>query len=372
MRAAGSPARKSEWTEEAPYNMATIKYKGVGIRAMSACVPRKVVYNKDLGYLIPKDEITKTIESIGIGERRQADTTVCSSDLCFAAAEKLLTDLKFDRNTIDALIFLSQTPDYRQPATAPSLSHRLGLPDSVMAFDMNMACAGYVYGLSVGYALAAQDGVRNVLLLVGETMSKTVSDHDKVTTPLFGDAGTATLIARDERFGESTFMLQSDGSGSDILRIPYGGYRNPSCIEGLSEHTDENGNRLTGEQLHMKGMDVFNFGLRVVPSGIKAILKQVSLNIEEIDLIHFHQANKFMTDFFAKKLKFPLDKVPYSLQKFGNTSAASIPLNIVYNMHDGGYPKRQRVILCGFGAGLTWGMTLLSLEHTAISALIEY
>lgn len=352
--------------------MATIINKGIGISAIAACVPSKRVFNRDLIYFIPEAEIEKTINAIGIEERREADANVCSSDLCFKAAEKLIIDSNIDRSTIDGLIFISQTPDYRQPSTAPSLQERLGLPQSTLSFDINMACSGYIYGLSIAFALTDQCGINNILLLVGETMSKTISKKDKNTTPLFGDAGTATLITKNEAFGDSYFTLNSDGSGADILQIPYGGYRHPSSIEGLRETQDEDGNVHTGEQLHMQGMDVFNFGLRVVPKSIKHIIELAGCEMQDIDLIHFHQANKFMTDFFAKKLKFPLEKVPYSINKFGNTSAASIPLNIVSEMQKNNYPHRNKVVMAGFGAGLSWGTCLLSLEHTYISELIEY
>lgn len=352
--------------------MSILRFNNIGIHSVSACVPSKVVYNSDLKNFIAEDELNKTIHSIGIQERRIAEKEICSSDLCFKAAEQLIEEQNINRDSIGALIFISQTPDYRQPSTAPSLQSRLGLSQSVMSFDINMACSGYIYGLSIAYSLALQEGIGRVLLLVGETMSKTVSNHDKVTTPLFGDAGSATLIERSTQYGDSCFSLHSDGSGSDILRIPYGGYRSPSCIESLEEVIDGDGNILTGEQLHMKGMDVFNFGLRVVPSGIKEILKALDMKIEDIDIIHFHQANRFMTDFFAKRLKYPLEKVPYSLSKFGNTSAVSIPLNIVYTMYDGSFPQRKRVIMSGFGAGLAWGTACLSLENSRILKLIEY
>ncbi|GHT31050.1 3-oxoacyl-ACP synthase [Bacteroidia bacterium] len=352
--------------------MAQITFNNIGIKAIAACVPPKIIYNKDLGYLIPEEDIEKTINSIGIRERREAEADVCSSDLCFKAAEKLIADNNIDKSTIDALIFVSQTPDYRQPATAMRLQHRLGLPTSTLAFDINMACSGYVYGLSVAFAYANIVGINNVLLLVGETMSKTISKKDKNTTPLFGDAGTASLIGKNENFGNAYFMLNSDGEGADVLQIPFGGYRNISCAEGLQETTDSEGNTRTGEQLKMQGMDVFNFGLRVVPKSIKEIIEYAQSNIDEIDIILFHQANKFMTDFFAKKLKFPLDKVPYSLQYFGNTSAASIPLNVVSELQQPDYQQRKNVIMAGFGAGLSWGTCLLSLEQTSISKLIEY
>lgn len=353
--------------------MAFITYNNVGIKAIAACVPSGIVRNEDLIHLIPQEEIEKLVNSIGIKERREASEKVCSSDLCFEAAERLLNDNQVDRGEVDALIFLSQTPDYRQPSTAPSLQNRLGLSQKTLAFDMNMACSGYLYGLSVAFALASQDGINNVLLLVGETMSKTVSKKDKNTTPLFGDAGTASLITKGKNFGFSFFNLNSDGSGCDILQVPYGGYRNPSCKEGFEEIVDDNGNVLTGEQLHMDGMDVFNFGLRVVPTSIKKVVEYAGKDMSQVDIILFHQANKFMTDFFAKKLKFSLDKVPYSLDRYGNTSAASIPLNVVSEMYrTSDFSVRDNVVMAGFGAGLSWGTCLLSLASTIISPLIEY
>ena len=352
--------------------MALIKYYNVRISAISACVPKNINRNADLGYLIPEDEIEKIINSIGIREKRFADDDVCSSDLCFKAAEKLLQDNNVERDSIDALIFLSQTPDYHQPATAPNLQHRLGLSESTLAFDVNLACSGYVYGLSIAYSFASQEGINKVLFLTGETMSKTISPKDKVAFPLFGDAGTATLIEKAEN-EVSYFSLNSDGSGANVLIMPYGGYRNPSNVEGFKEQKDKDGNIRTGEHLKMEGMDVFNFGIRVVPRDIKRILNFSEKLIDDVDLVIYHQANKFMTDFFTKKLKLSTDKTPYSLERFGNTSSASIPLTIVSEMfEEGNYSKRNNVIMAGFGAGLSWGTALLDLSKCKISELIEY
>lgn len=350
--------------------MATIRYNNVGIRAISACVPKKVVYNKDLGYLIPEEEIEKTISSIGVRERRIADNDVCASDLCYKAAKQLMEDNSIDPNSIDALIFVSQTSDYHQPATSPILQHRLGLPKTALSFDVNLACSGYVYGLSIAYSFATQMGINNVLLLVGETMSKIVSREDKVNWPLFGDAGTATLIEKGE-YGNSVFSLNSDGSGAEVMMIPYGGFRNQSCEDGLKEIIDENGDKRTGEQFRMDGMSVFNFGMREEPKDIKRLLSDCEMTIDQIDLLIYHQANKFMTDFFSKKLKISTEKTPYSLQRFGNTSSASIPLTIVSELKNK-YKERENVILSGFGAGLSWGSVILNLNKCNISTLIEY
>lgn len=350
--------------------MATIKYHNVGITAVAACVPKKIMYNKDLGYLIPEAEIEKVINNIGISERRYAEADVCASDLCVKAAEKLIEDWQISKESIDALIFVSQTPDYHQPSTSPLLQHRLGLPTSTLCFDVNLACSGYVYGLSMAYSYASQEGINNVLLLVGETMSKTVSQHDKVSTPLFGDAGTATLIAKGD-FSDSVFSLHSDGSGSDVIKMPYGGYRNQSCADGFVEVVDQEGNIRTGEQFFMDGMDVFNFGMRVEPKDIKGLVATCGLTMDDIDILIYHQANKFMTDFFSKRLKISPEKTPYSLRKFGNTSSASIPLTIVSELETN-YSQRNKVILSGFGAGLSWATAMVDLSQCRISHLIEY
>lgn len=350
--------------------MATIRYNNVGIKAVSACVPKKIMYNKDLIGLISADEIEKTIESVGIRERRYADSGVTSSDLCQKAAEKLIEDNQIDKNSIDCLIFVSQTSDYHQPATSPLLQHKLGLPTTTLCFDVNLACSGFVYGLSIAYAYASMQGVNNVLLLVGETMSKTVSQHDKVSTPLFGDAGTATLVSKGA-FPEAVFSLHSDGSGSDVIKMQYGGYRNPSCAKGLETVTDEEGNIRNGEQFYMDGMAVFNFGMKVEPKDIKFLLNECNMSIDDIDLLIYHQANKFMTDFFSKRLKISQDKTPYCLEKFGNTSSASIPLTIVSELKEK-YPNRKKVVVSGFGAGLSWATAMIDLTQCNISTLIEY
>ena len=350
--------------------MAILKYNDIGIAAIAACVPSKVEYNKDLGYFMSEEEIQKAIQNIGIEERRVAEKDVCASDLCFKAAEKLMEDNNIDKSTIDALIFVSQTSDYHQPATAPILQHRLGLSKDTLSFDINLACSGYVYGLSTAYAYACQPGINRVLLLVGETMSKIVSRRDKVNTPLFGDAGTATLVEKGE-YGKSVFSLHSDGSGSEVMMIPDGGFRNPTSLDSLAEETDANGDVRTRLQFRMDGMAVFNFGMSEEPRDVKNLLAEAGLELSQLDLLIYHQANKFMTDFFTKWLKFDKSKTPYSIRKFGNTSSASIPLTVVTEVKEK-YPERKNVIFSGFGAGLSWGSVLLDLRQCKISELEEY
>lgn len=349
--------------------MADLVFNDIGIRAIAACVPADVEDNTDLGYLLSDEEIEKAIHNVGIKQKHISNKEVCASDLCFMAAEKLINDNSINKDSIDALIFISQTSDYHQPATAPILQHRLGLQKTTLSFDVNLACSGYVYGLSIAFSFASQSGCGRVLLLVGETMSKIVSQYDKEAKPLFGDAGTATLIEKG-CFGQSFFSLNSDGSGADIMMIPAGGFRNPASKEAHEMESDQNGNKRNKYHFRMDGMGVFNFGMREEPKDIKHILSISGLTVDQIDLVIFHQANRFMTDFFAKRLKISAEKIPYSLEKFGNTSSASIPLTIVSELIDN-YPRRERVLLSGFGAGLSWGSVILDLKNCKISEIIE-
>ena len=350
--------------------MAIIKFKNVGITAMSACVPSEVVYNKDLEYLIPKEEIDKTINSIGIYERRIASQGVCASDLCYKAAKKLLDDNSIDLDSIDVLLFMSQTGDYRIPATSTILQHKLGLSKNTACIDLSLGCSGYVYALSTAFAYASMEGVNRVLLLDGETFSKIVNRRDKVDWPLYGDGATATLIEKGD-FEESTFILMSDGSGEDAVKIPGGGMRNIPTAQSLIETEREEGNIRNDIEVYMDGMDVFNFAMSVVPKSVKDIAKNTDTTLEDIDWLVFHQANKFMTDFFAKRLKFNMDKVPYCIQKYGNTSSTSVALTIVSELHDK-LKKGDRVVMCGFGAGLSWATARIVFNECKISPVIEY
>ena len=348
--------------------MAFLSFNNVGINGVSACVPKNIRKNKDLEDLLGKDELNKVIKSIGIQEMRHVDIGVTPSDLCYEAALTLIEDLKIDKSDIDLVLFLSQNGDFKIPATSPSLQHRLGLPKTTACIDLTLACSGYVYALSTAYAYASQPTINKVLLLVGEAFSQIVSDKDKVNAPLYGDAGTATIISKGD-FGESQFNLYSDGSGFEAVQIPAGGARCPSTSETVKSRDMEKGNSRTLHQLYMDGLDVFNFTLKVVPSSIKEALSKSNNNNETIDYFLFHQANKFMIDFFRKKLKIAENKVPISLDKFGNVSSATIPLTIVTRLKD--KIENKKLLLSGFGAGLSWATAILDTSLCKVSKLKE-
>ncbi len=349
--------------------MAKITFQGVGIKALSACVPSDIVSNKDLGYLIPEEEISKVIDNIGIVERRIATDDVTASDLCYSAAQRLMQDNGIAPDSIDVLIFMSQTGDYRIPATSCIMQHRLGLPKSTMCFDISLGCSGYLFALSTAFAYASMEGINRVLLLDGETFSKIVNRRDKVDWPLYGDAGTATLIEKGD-YGSSTFILNTDGSGEDAIKI-HAGMRNPVTADSCVEREQEDGNVRNDLEVFMDGMDVFNFAISKVPKCVKQLLSETDHTIDDVDYLVFHQANRFMMDFFVKKLKIAPDRVPYCIGKYGNTSSTSIPLTVASELN-GRLDGDHTVVMSGFGAGLSWGAALLQMRDCKVSPVFDY
>lgn len=351
--------------------MALLEYYGVGISALSAAIPRTIVNNYEYTQHFPKEQVKEVVDKVGIYERRFADEHTCSSDLCFVAAEKLIADNNINREEIDLLVFLSQTPDYRMPATSILLQERLGLSHSTIAFDITLGCSGFIYGLSIIYALMEKKGLRKALFLDGETRSKVYSPKDRRSAFLFGDGGVAALIERDEKFGKSYFSLNSDGSRGDLIMIKGGGYRHPSSIETLKEKVvDEYGNIRNDEQGYMQGADVFNFVIREIPKDIKRVLEHTGIEADTLDYYIFHQANSFINSYLAKKLKLDISKIPSTIYKYGNTSSVSVPLTIVSELQ-GQFDIPKRILLSAFGVGMTWATGIITLDSCRISEIVE-
>ena len=351
--------------------MALLQFSGIGITGLSAAVPANTINNIDYTMYFDKDVVAGIVEKTGVKQRRFAPDGMTASDLCFAAAEKLLDDLKVDRTEIDLLIFVSQTPDYRMPATSIILQNRLGLSKCTAAFDINLGCSGFVYGLSVAYSLAMQPHIRKVLLLDGETRSKIYHPKDRQTAFIFGDGGVAALIEKNMNFQTSYFNLGSDGSRESLIKMDAGGYRNPSTLETLQEKVvDEYGNIRTDEHGYMNGPDVFNFVLREIPKSIKELYTFAEKDILTMDFYVFHQANSFMNEYLRKKLRIPIEKFPESISRFGNTSSVSIPLTIVDSLQNRLLGKKE-ILICGFGVGMSWASAILTFSDCYISELQE-
>ena len=352
--------------------MAILKFNNVGITALAAGVPKTVIdnYHYDLD-IWPEEEVKKVVDKVGVFERRFADEKTCASDLCHAAAEKLISDNNIDRNEIDLLVFLSQTPDYRMPATSILLQDRLGLPMSTMAFDISLGCSGFISALSIVYSMMQNMGFRKALLLDGETRSKVYSRKDRREAFIFGDAGVAALIERDEKFGESYFSLNSDGSRGDLIMIPGGGYRNMSSVETLREKVvDEYGNIRTDENGYMIGADVFNFVIVEVPRDIKRIFAASGEDIQEMDYYVFHQANAFINNHIAKKMKLDSERIPWTIQKYGNTSSVSVPLTIVSELKNK-MAGKKKLMMSAFGVGMAWATAIVPFVDCKISEIVE-
>lgn len=351
--------------------MAYIQYEGVGITAMSAAVPKRVIKNREYTDVFSAEEANEIVDKTGIEERRFADVETCSSDLCFAAAEKLIADNNINKEEIDLLVFISQTPDYRMPATSCTLQHRLGLPNSTIAFDITLGCSAFLYGLSVVYGLMEKSGLRKALLLDGETRSKVYSPRDRRSAFLFGDGGVAALIERDPKFGKSTFSLNTDGSRADLIMIPAGGYRKMSSAETIVEKViDEYGNMRSEEQGYMRGGDVFNFVIREIPRDIKNTVAYAEKDINSFDYVVFHQANNFINSYIGKKMKLDNEKIPSTIAKFGNTSSVSVPLTIVSELQ-GKLEGNKELLLTAFGVGMTWATGIVPFVDCKISDIVE-
>ena len=351
--------------------MAYLQYKGVGIIAISAAVPKRIIVNREYTEVFTKAEADEIVNKTGIEQRRFADENTCSSDLCYAAAEKLMADNNINKDDIDLLVFISQTPDYRMPATSVTLQHRLGLGNKVIAFDINLGCSAFIYGLSVVYGLMERSNLKKALLLDGETRSKVYSPRDRRSAFLFGDGGVAALIGRDPKFGRSTFSLNSDGSRADLIMIPAGGYRKMSSAETVVEKgVDEFGNMRSEEQGYMRGGDVFNFVIREIPRDIKNTLAFTEKTVDDFDYVVFHQANNFINSYIAKKMKLDNNKIPSTFAKFGNTSSVSVPLTIVSELKDK-LEGTKELLLSAFGVGMTWATGIVPFVDCKISDIVE-
>lgn len=352
--------------------MALLKFSSIGVTAMAGAVPSHVIENLKYTDYFPKDQVKEVIDKVGIYERRFADKSTCSSDLCFSAAQKLFYDNNINRDEIDLLVFISQTPDYRMPATSITLQHRLGLNNNCIAFDINLGCSGFLYGMSVVYSMMQEGmGIRKALILDGETRSKVYSPRDRRSAFIFGDGGIAALVERNVKFGNSFFSLNSDGSRANLIMIKAGGYRHMSSPETLIEKVvDEFGNMRSEEQGYMKGGDVFNFVIREIPRDIKKTLAVAELSVTDLDYIVFHQANSFINSYIAKKMKLDTTRIPHTIEKFGNTSSVSVPLTIVSELKNK-LEDKKTLLLSAFGVGMTWATSIVRFVDTKISDLVE-
>ena len=338
-------------------NAATGILGNVEIRAISCVVPANLVGNEQyVGHF--GEGVEKFAKMTGVIRRCIALPAQTASDLSYSATKHIFDEGKVTPDEIDALIFVSQTPDYIMPATACVLHQRLGLKKECLAFDINLGCSGYVYGLFVAGSLCRKEGVRNVLLCGGDTISKVVSSADKSAAMLFGDGGFATVLAYTEADDNPLhYLYGTDGTGYKGIIIPSGAQRNKTGSREIREFGE--GILRSDYELYMDGTEVFNFTISEVPSAIKRLMGLAGRTSENTDLLVLHQANLFILKHIAKMTKFPMEKVPVTIDRFGNTSVCSIPLTLCDALSDTLEKTRRRVLLAGFGVGLSWGVVSL-------------
>lgn len=351
--------------------MAKITIENIRITAVATAVPSVIEENKNLTFF-KEGEAEKIIASTGIKQRRIADAKTTTSDLCYCAAEKMISELNWDKKDIDCLIFVSQTPDYKLPATSCILQGKLGLSTECYTLDISYGCSGWVYGLSVISSLMSSGHMKKGLLLVGETTTKYKSPKDKTAWPLFGDAGTVSAIEFVEGSDKMYFNFGTDGLSYKSIIIQDGGARNPVTKESLEVKKIDEGIYRTLLDSEMDGFSVFGFGLKQAPKSVLAVLEYSLFAKEDIDLYLFHQANLFMNEKIRKKLDIALSKVPYSLEYFGNTSSATIPLTLCSQCASEDFQIKKRLLATAFGVGLSWGSVIFSLENANILPIIEY
>ena len=353
--------------------MAFCEFKNVRIAGVAAGVPNTVISNLTLS--AEKGEISTEytpeafVELTGVMERHFS-SRLCTSDLGYMAAERLIADLGWDKTEIDALVFVSQTPDYILPATACILQNRLGLSKECYAADMSLGCSGWVYGLSEVVSLMSGGSIRKALLIVGDAKSRSDAGT-KMKDPLFGHAGTATALEYAESAKGFRFHFGTDGGGYDAIITPDGGSRNPVNPNTTFQFEEIEGRRYHRMMTRMKGMDVFGFGISTAPKSVKKLAERYGFDYLSYDWFLFHQANMKMNNMIVKKLKLPSEKVPSCMLHFGNTSSASIPLTLVTQLKGKVEDKPTKFICCGFGVGLSWGTVAFETDKLVVSDLVE-
>lgn len=352
--------------------MARWNIKNVALRGVSACVPKEVVRTEDIS-LFDKEGAEVFNNTVGICERRLGPDSLCASDMCQAAAEKLLSELGWERESIDMLVFESVTGDYKTPPTACLLQDRLQLTEDCFCVDIPMGCCGCMYAINVAGNMLSNGNIKRALLLIGDTALRMGSMQDKSRVPLFGDMGTAIALEYDETAEPILIDFHTQGSGYKALMTPHGGYRHPITAESFVQEDFGNGIVRAPKDTLIDGMAVFTFAISKPAKTVASLIDELNIDKDnDIDYYLIHQANKLIVDRLVKKLKLPAEKVPYNLEQFGNTGGASVPGLMVTRLREQLQQHKPHRLLCSsFGLGLSWGTMLLTTHNLIIPELIE-
>lgn len=343
---------------------------GVAIRAVAAAVPTHVARTQDYEFLTP-EERQRFQKVTGIAERKIVGAEQCASDLCAFAADRVIERAGWERESIGALILVTQSPDYPLPATAVILQDKLKLSQTCIAFDVNLGCSAYPYGVAIVASMMKSLSIQRALLLIGDISSRGCVISDKSAWPLFGDAGSATALELDEGAPATFFDLMSDGAGKDAIIVPSGmlSSRRPRTAEAVQMETGSDGIMRYPDNLVLRGADIFSFAIAKVPSSIQRALDASKHRPDQVDFLVLHQANKMINDTITKKAGFRPEQALSTLAQYGNTSSASIPVTLC--AHSDQFDQVRQLALCGFGVGLSWGTCILSMPAHAVLPIIE-
>lgn len=327
------------------------------IKAISYYLPEKVITNEELVREFPEWSVEKVAAKVGVNSRHVAADDETAGDMAEKAAKKLFEEYSIDPKSIDFLMFCTQSPDYFLPSTACLLQDRLGIPTSVGAFDYNLGCSGCIYGMAMAKGLIVSGIAKNVLLLTAETYNKYLHQSDKSNRSIFGDGAAACLIST-EGFAEiGEFSLGTDGSGANNLIVKTGAARHKGATGHFVE--DEEGHIWRDDYLYMNGGAIFNFTLEAVPAMMKQIAEKNSIEKDDIDYYVFHQANKFMLNTIRKVCKLDKEKFYVNLAETGNTVSSTVFIGLKDCLEKGNIKAGNKVMVTGFGVGLSWGGTIL-------------
>lgn len=326
------------------------------IKAISYYLPAEIYTNQRLVEDFPEWSVDKIAEKVGIDERHLAAEDETAGSMAEKAALNLFKEWSIEPSEVDFVMLCTQSPDYFLPTTACVIQHNLNIPTHSGAIDFNLGCSGYVYGLALAKGLISAGVAKNVLLLTAETYTKHINPKDKGNKTIFGDAAAATLISTDGLAEIKEFVLGTDGKGAENLMVKTGGMKFKNKLNEVEE--DENGAEKHSDYLYMNGSKIFNFTQINVPKLAKQTLEKNNLEMEDIELFVFHQANKYMMEFLRKKMKIEEDKFYYYMNKVGNTVSSTIPIALSEAMKEG-KTKGKKVMLAGFGVGYSWAGTVL-------------
>ena len=347
--------------------MLSSRISGVRIAGISSALPKKKVDNTEYCSVFDEETVRKTIESTGVRSTYHSVGKQTASDLAYIAAKNLLESKGIEPSEIGILIYICAHHDYIAPATAFVLQKQLGIPEDSMVFDINLGCSGFVYGLQVGASLLKNSAAEKALILLGDSSSRVVSPKD-TSRLLFGDSGAALLLQKTMNDSDvMTFGLKSDGTRYNEIYVPAGGFRHMNGSHEL--RMEEDGRERSDYHSHMNGTNVFVFSVTDVPALVREFMKDNDLSFDEVDNLFMHQPNLFIIKNLLKKLKLSEEKAPMTIDKYGNTSAVSIPITMcdVYgNKNDG----KKKVVMLGFGIGLSWGVSYADVDTEDILPVV--